>query len=372
MESKVASNPSEHHDAIASLCFDILFTKSFPHILEKIFLSLDYGSYKTCMEVSKAWNELLMSKTFQTKSKTVFHKEILEDEKKLHKACGEGDISKVRGLLSIQMLDVNSMVMTQEDFGWSQSSLRCTLTLTCTSTPLCEAAEGGHLEVATLLLDNGAEPDKAPDSGGDPQAWGGPCRGWNPLHGAAKHGHTSIVQLLLERGADINKVDKKYATPLSKAARFNHKDVVKVLLDGGAEPDKADKSGYTPLQLAARNGDEDVIKLLVDGGADINKANRNGSTPLHLAVAAGSLSNQSRDVSCMETLLDLGADPDETDVKGKSPLHIAVSHGNKFYVKLLLDRGANPNKADNKGQTPLSIAQQNNQKNNIKLLTDAG
>ena len=71
---------------VTTCAFDILFTKNVPHIQEKIFFSLDYGSYKTCMEVSKEWNELLKSQSFHKKSKTVFHKEILEEEEKFQNA----------------------------------------------------------------------------------------------------------------------------------------------------------------------------------------------------------------------------------------------------------------------------------------------
>ena len=50
--------------------FDTLFTRSVPHILEKIFLSLDnYESFQRCLEVSKKWNEVLASESFQEKAK---------------------------------------------------------------------------------------------------------------------------------------------------------------------------------------------------------------------------------------------------------------------------------------------------------------
>ena len=52
--------------------FDKLFTKSVPHILEKIFLSLDYETFKKCREVSNAWNEQLTSESYQQKAKSVF------------------------------------------------------------------------------------------------------------------------------------------------------------------------------------------------------------------------------------------------------------------------------------------------------------
>ena len=69
---------------MASCAFDSLLTKSVPHILEKIFLSLDYESYKTCVRVRNAWKELLLSEPFQGKAKASFRKEILMDEDKLY------------------------------------------------------------------------------------------------------------------------------------------------------------------------------------------------------------------------------------------------------------------------------------------------
>ena len=71
--------------------FDTLFTRNVPHIQEKIFFSLDYKSYKTCMEVSRAWNELLDSESYHKKSETVFCAEILEEKMKLLNAGEESD-----------------------------------------------------------------------------------------------------------------------------------------------------------------------------------------------------------------------------------------------------------------------------------------
>ena len=47
-------------DAASGPCgFDQLLTKNVPHILEKIFLSLDIESIKNCMRVCQAWNNVL-------------------------------------------------------------------------------------------------------------------------------------------------------------------------------------------------------------------------------------------------------------------------------------------------------------------------
>ena len=71
---------------------DILFTRNVPHIIEMIFLSLDYKSLKVCFEVSNTWNELLTSESFQRKATSVFQYELLEDERKLWLVSSEGKL----------------------------------------------------------------------------------------------------------------------------------------------------------------------------------------------------------------------------------------------------------------------------------------
>ena len=63
--------------------FNILLKRNVPHILEQIFLSLDYESFKKCLEVNKYWKEFLRSVLFQKKTKFVYEKGIRNDEKKL-------------------------------------------------------------------------------------------------------------------------------------------------------------------------------------------------------------------------------------------------------------------------------------------------
>ena len=126
--------------------FDTLFTKNVPHILEKIFFSLDFKSYKTCLEVSNVWNKLLKTESYQEKAKSLFCVKISKDEGRLHKASKEGNKYEVGRLLSSGLLDVNVLKHTTFYQG---------------STPLHEAADAGHQDVVQLLLDRGVEPNKA-------------------------------------------------------------------------------------------------------------------------------------------------------------------------------------------------------------------
>ena len=45
--------------------FNRLFTRNVPHILERIFLSLDSYSLSRCRDVCRAWNELMKSESYE-------------------------------------------------------------------------------------------------------------------------------------------------------------------------------------------------------------------------------------------------------------------------------------------------------------------
>ena len=58
--------------------------------------------------------------------------------------------------------------------------------------------------------------------------------GATPLHFAAHHGHASIVKMLLQRGADVNRAMHDGVTPMWFASSFGHADVVRVIYDWAA------------------------------------------------------------------------------------------------------------------------------------------
>ena len=259
---------------MATCAFDTLFTKNVPHILEIIFLSLDYESFKTCMEVCDPWKKYLTSAEIQKKGKPVFSEGIVKVEKKLSRASKRGRTEDVRRLLSIGMGDFNLKNGYKVNKGYKL-------------TPLHWAIGGGHKEIVQLLLDAGADLNEGLIS----------APSYTPLYLAAVQ--KDIVQLLLDRGADPDGASSDFGnrTPLLRAVeeaidsesprQKECKDVVKLLLNRGADPNRTDYQSNTPLHKAVWNGSKDVVQLLLSGGADPNVINLSGRTPLSLARFLG-------------------------------------------------------------------------------------
>ena len=113
-------------------------------------------------------------------------------------------------------------------------------------TPLYGACQEGHVAVARLLLDKGAEVDRAREDGA------------TPLFAACSHGHVDAARLLLEKGADASRVTKKGTTPLSIAQKKGHSDIVELLESHLPPPPPrgADDATYQPSAGAPEEKDD--------------------------------------------------------------------------------------------------------------------
>ena len=103
---------------------------------------------------------------------------------------------------------------------------------------LMMAAINNQLEVATLLIERGAEVNR---------------KGWTPLHYAATRGHIAMMRLLLENSAYIDAESPNGTTPLMMAAFYAPPLAVKLLLEEGADPTLRNQAKVTALDMALAN-----------------------------------------------------------------------------------------------------------------------
>ncbi|KAL9957509.1 hypothetical protein ACROYT_G039148 [Oculina patagonica] len=155
-----------------------------------------------------------------------------EERIPLHFAAESGVLCVVRSLVSACPESVNDF-----DYG--------------SRTPLHLAASQGWVEVATHLLQNGAEVDYRDDDR------------LTPLFHATIHGCPVTTDTLLHYGADINSLDKNRKPPLIMASYFGHLSTFRKLAKCGADATIVSTTGYNCLDAAIRGGHLDICTEII-------------------------------------------------------------------------------------------------------------
>ena len=203
-------------------------------------------------KVSKRKNSRFKNKNLtsrSTKGKSGKKADIYKDFP-LHKAVSEGNEEWIRKNIEEYDLD-----------GKSNNG----------NTPLMVAAIRGNVNIAKILIDNGANIEIKSD------------KGTPVLIFAALHNRFEMVRYLIEvMKVNPNVVDAYEFTALMTAARKGYEDIVKYLLQNQDVLDDIDhksKKGNTAYALAKKGKYEKIMKMLENAGADVNvKVSSSSST----------------------------------------------------------------------------------------------
>jgi len=218
------------------------------------------------------------------------------------------------------------------------------------ATPLCYAIIGGNIEIVKLLISKGAKVESQSEL---------------LLDQTVSDNRVDLVKLLVENGADPSKAPKKVD---------DNSEMSQLLKSYGNTPadiNALDKMGWPRIVYVCR-GDkgehpEEVVRLL-GLGADIDMRSSKGKSALHCAAKAGFL-------KVIDLLIEKGANIDAIDNKGETPLFEAIRSTIKNREKLhramesLLKKGADPNIKNNNAMSPLQIAQQKRREDTDQIVT---
>jgi ankyrin repeat protein len=120
-------------------------------------------------------------------------------------------------------------------------------------TPLEWAAHMGRLNMAKMLIENGAATNSM-------------IGHWSPLKAAINSQISKykleMVKLLVENGADIFECDADDKTMLMYAAEQYNSNVLHFLIEKGLDPQAVDKRGYTAVHYAKLIKMEDNVSIL--------------------------------------------------------------------------------------------------------------
>ena len=256
-------------------------------------------------------------------------------------AARQGDVAVAQVLLEAGA-DVNEAA--PEGIG-GDTNARAYLRPDTEASVLMVAIDSGHLEMALMLLGQGADPNQS-------------GAGRTPLHSAIQQAMPGVVAALIEAGADTNARLERRMPLLSRYIR----------LSNGLDPSRI---GATPFWLAASYGDVATMQVLVDAGASPLLTSDDGTTPLMVAAGADFVEGQDKygrrwfgdttslQLTALEAVtlcLELGNAINARNEDGQTALHGSVYLGGTILAPFLVEQGADINAINHRGQTPWMVA----------------
>ncbi|CEN60449.1 hypothetical protein ASPCAL02888 [Aspergillus calidoustus] len=244
------------------------------------------------------------------------------------------------------------------------------------TTPLSSAVRRGHLGVAKLLLDGGANVNAHTKAGRLPIIWAMeskqvemldllinsgaridfPLWGYdNLLTYAISHGWIGGIRALVAQrqeatGSVFHPKTSEFEDALVLAMLGGRKQAIDPFLEAMNSVNDQLCRKHTPLKIAVTEGFSGCINSILDHGGLVDHENHGESwSAIHTAVMRG-------DKKTTGILIDRGVSTDTRSLNGRTPLIAAVYEEDLGMVDLLLDRAAEPEARDSDGYTALLCA----------------
>ncbi|XP_045179821.2 histone-lysine N-methyltransferase EHMT1-like [Mercenaria mercenaria] len=188
------------------------------------------------------------------------------------------------------------------------------------------SARYGQLDPAVQLVEAGCSPNQQDVLGN------------TPLHEAIEKGHLDIAEVFLKDGkTDVNVCGFNGETPLMASVTRGQLDAVKLLVRHGADVNACDAVDNPPIYRALQRGWNEIAEFLIDHQCDVNKTTANGMSCFFAAAHCNKIHIGNIARRLLKTDYDFKKDTEWLATEG-CPVSIKddPKHHNKLMVKARL------------------------------------
>ena len=171
----------------------------------------------------------------------------------------------------------------------------------------------------------------------------------SPMCEAAELGSIEMLEFLVSQGLDISEYNEFGSQPIHTASEAGHLAVLEWLVERGAGVEARSEAGQVPLHYAANQENIEILDCLLDRGADINGISGSGeqqafnlSPPFFSAIGGGH-------VRALDWFVEHGVEPNTIDCQGTYLIHCMGAEMHVEVLEWLMRHGADVTALDEEG-----------------------